>query len=271
MTITLREGDSPALVGGVRLYGDASWRGLAFAGLCLGGTALFSGWVGGLWSWQGAAVPAATGAALAFMGLWRRLRSGQSWLLLDAKDGLYLNLAHSEGYSLGKATAPTLFISRDALGWACLVREVLRLPHRFGATRHHIACIDIELSEDLPAAALAVIEGCQRRHAESGKAGPYPVRLAASRRLRLCWSGVRPGEIQALAALGEGCPTRPARTVLYPDWNLLDADQQSWHLDELWRMGMTSEAAFLARMRYRVSLRDAKTLLEQRARRASEE
>ena len=249
----------------VREYRDVSWRGLFFAGLCF---ALVTAYVilpkGANPAWGAAAIPAALSLLCLLLALWRRIGAGNAWLVREAPDGLYINPGYSDGYPVPGAAADAIFIPNDALVCIQVVQEVLRLPHRFGATRHHLDAVDFRLGRAMDEAVMAHIRGQQIRFRNAGKTGPYPVRIISPTRLRLAWGWVQPGAAEAAQAFSERHAAAPKQRVLYPEWDALDPAQQEVYLEELWRMGMVAESLFLGRMRYGLSKHKVRHLLEER-------
>lgn len=242
-----------------------SWRGLVWGGLIFACVAAYAALPGETLLSRGvAAIPGVTAIVLLMLGLYQRWIGGARWLLTAAQDGLYINAGYCEGYPVAGEHDTALFIPREDILALCHVAEVLRLPYRFGVTRHHLGSLDVALNTAVSADVTALIARRHEQLDEAGKAGPFPLRLVSPSRLRLCWSAIRPGEKEAVTLLAHEYEIMPACHIVYPEHEHLNPLQQAIYLDELWRMGMRKEALFLARMYLGISLRAARTYMESR-------
>ena len=246
-------------------YRDVSWRGLLYAGLGFGSAA---GFIliprsGGIF-WQGAVIPAALALLCFYWSLRRRMNRTRAWFMKSAQEGLYLNTDYSDGYPVPGAPGGVLFIPADWVSQVVPMREVLRLPHRFGLTRHHFSCLDIVCGRDLPEELLRHVEARQSCFAKAGKSGPYPIRIVAPGRIRLNWGWVQPDAVEAVRQLSVNYADDTTRSIVFPDWHRLDKTQKELYLDELWRMGLLSECLFLGREHYRRASAEVRRILEDR-------
>ncbi len=266
MPVSLRDAKSVPSCSQAHVFRDVSHRGLLFGGIFF---ALLASYCAlpkesGV-NWGAVLAPGALALWLLAWGVWRCVyRTGDRWLLTAAAEGLYMNLGYVEGYPVHHDKAPALFVPREAIRAAGRVREILRLPHRFGATRHHVGCLDIVLEHPVSEQVQKEVARYQERCAEAGKSGPFPVRIITPALVRLCWSAIRPDETEALRCLASLCPVIPDRQVAFPQWDALNARQRDIFLDELWVMGMREEALFLARMHLGVSIKTASAIMEAR-------
>ena len=207
-------------------------------------------------NWHTALVPGVLALVLSALGVWRCFSCRKSgWLMIADAEGIYINMSYSEGYAVKHDRISLLFVPREEIAALHRVREALRLPHRFGATRYHFGYLDITLSNPVPETILTERAAMNDRYAASGKSGPFPIRFVTPRLLRLCWNAIQPGEKEAVRLLSPPHTMESTRTVSYPEWDRLDVAQRDAFLRELWLMGMRTEAAFLGRLYFGVSLR----------------
>ncbi len=264
MALTLNNARSIPTSSRAVIFRDVSYRGLLFGGLlfallaCYGALPKADGV-----NWVAVAIPGMMAGWLFAWGGWRRLREGAgNWLLVVADEGIHINLAYAEGYPIIHDDAPVLFVASEEMCCVRPVREIIRLPHRFGTTRHHFGAFDIVLQRPVPDEVVYSLIRCQERYAQAGKSGPFPVRCVAPNVLRLQWSAIRPKEEKALECLAGLCDAQGPRKIVFPEWNRLNARQRDIFLGELWRMGMREEALFLGRIHLGVSMAETKATME---------
>lgn len=246
-------------------FRDVSWRGLVYVGLAFSGMAAFILLPKGSdLSWQAAWIPLLPALLFFLLALVRRKNAGQSWLLKSAPEGLYIHTGYSDGFALTGVPGAALFIPAEEVAGLACVLEVMRLPYRFGITRHHVSCLDVSLTCPVPESVRAHLEERQRCFRKAGKTGPFPVRVEADRLLRLGWGWVRPGARETAQQISERHPTLSPRKITYPDWDALDSLQQDLYLIVLWQMGMTTECLFLGRQYYRVCSAEVRRRMEER-------
>ncbi len=263
MAISVRDIRTVPVSGNLLVFRDVSWRGLVWGGLIFGCVAAYAVIPGEtLWSRGVAAIPGVTAFLLIALGGLQRWRTGNRWLLIAAQEGLYVNVGYCEGYPAPGETSQTLFIPREDVRAISRLTEVMRLPHRFGMTRHHLGCLDIAINRPLPDEASVLMAQHHEQLYRAGKSGPFPIRMASQKRLRLCWSAIRPDERSAMQQLSVYYPSAITHHIAYPEWDQLIGEQRHMFLDELWRAGMRSEALFLTRMHLGVSLKEAREFLE---------
>ena len=197
-------------------FRDISWKGLVYVGLAFSGMAalvLFSR--GTDLSWGAAWIPLLPGILFFILAAARRKGAGKAWLMKSAPEGLYINTGYSDGYPLKDTAHAALFIpSEEVAGLAC-VMEVMRLPYRFGITRHHFSCLDIKLTCPVRQDIQKHLSGRQAYFVKSGKSGPYPVRLTAPGLVRLGWGWVQPGAKETVQLLSDRYPVLPQRNITY--------------------------------------------------------
>lgn len=250
----------------VREYRDVSWRGLLGTGIGFALIAVFVAWPkSGNIAWLAAMFPALLSLTCILLALSRRARREDGWLMKCAVDGLYVNTNYGDGHPLPGPREKILFVPASEVAVVSAVREIMRLPHRFGVTRHHFACLDIVFATGIPDEIRAAVVVQQVRFAEARQSGPYPIRLVASSRLRLNWGWIHPGTMGTLGQLSGIYATTPAELAIsYPDWDMLTPAQQDIYLDLLWQGGMMQEGMFLGRTRYGRSSGEVRELLERR-------
>ena len=135
------------------------------------------------------------------------------------------------------------------------------LPYRFGFTRHHLGYLDIVLALPVTEEVLAATQSANALFGNAGKLGPFPVRFVTPFLLRLNLNAVLPGDKDALKYLSSNHHINNMVKVSYPEWDDLSTVQRDIYLEELWKMGMWNEAAFLARMHLKVPLKKAREYL----------
>ncbi len=265
MTISVRDIQTVPVSGSLLVYRDVSWRGLVWAGLIFGCVAAYVVLPGETLLSRGVAIiPGVTAFILIAMGVSQRWRAGSRWLLIAAHEGLYVNVDYCEGYPVAGEMSRTLFIPREEIQTISLFAEEMRLPHRFGMTRHHLGYLDIALNLPVPEDAFVLVAQRHEQLYRAGKSGPFPIRMASRKRVRLCWSAIRPDELVALKQLSVYYPLASAHHIVYPEWDPLSDEQRNIFLDELWQTGMRAEALFQARMHLGISLKEAREFLEKR-------
>jgi len=242
---------------------DASYRGLLFAG---GIFAVIAGYIAipkdsGI-NFAAAIIPGILALLLA-TGAFRRkfMRSDCSWIMAIDTTGVYLNLGYNTGYGSGKFSDSALFLPQDAICFVRKSREVMRLPHRFGATRHHFGYLDIVLSFPISDEALLAMQAANELFGNAGKSGPFPMRFVTPLLLRLNLNAVIPGEKEALEYLSHNHKIGNMVKVCFPEWDEITSGQRDIYLEELWEMGMWDEAAFLARTHLKAPLKKARERL----------
>lgn len=252
----------------VREFRDVSWRGLLIAGAVFAAIAVFVALPkSGGPAWGAAMLPFLLSALCVSLALSRRMNRNGAWLVKYAADGLYINTNNGDGYPLPGPRENILFFPPAMVACLTPVQEVMRLPHRFGATRHHFSCLDVTVRQPVPVEILAGIRMQQERFRKAGKTGPYPIRMVTPSRMRLNWGWIHPGAKEAVRKLSDIFATGPPRAIVYPDWDTLSEAQKECYLDELWRMGMITESLFLGRAHLGRSSRQVRDLLEGRNRR----
>lgn len=252
--VVLRAGDTA-------FYPD-TWRGLLAAGLIFGAIAGYAAIPKGTESTLvQALIPGLMALCLLAMAGRHRygLRHGDGWRVVFAHDGVYLRLQEGRGNS---GEAAVLFLDRAAVDHVRLVTEQLRLPHRVGTTRHHIAYVDFQLNILVNDTIRDACLSGHREYRRTGHSGPYPVLLPSDERMRICWGGLYPGEKKALEMLATRFRVLTDLCVVYPSWEHLAAEQQDRHVRMVWDMGMCAEAEFLLRMYRGLSRSAARSLLE---------
>jgi hypothetical protein len=180
--------------------------------------------------------------ALYLVGGYRGYLRKPRWLLMKSKEALVLNPEFSGGYGAPASPASVMVLEDRDIERLCFTREIFRVPHRFGTTRHHFISLDIHLTQPLTEELRkAIVEG-QHRFRLSRKEGPFPFRLEGEQVLRINWAWISPAENQAEKALQEWYPVIRRREVVFPDWNVMNAQLQRLYVAELWQMGMSWEA-----------------------------
>lgn len=251
----------------VREYRDVSWRGLLGTGIGFALIAVFVAWPkSGNVAWLAAMFPAILSLACISLAFYRHTRRENTWLMKHAADGLYINTNYGDGSVLPGPPEKIIFIPASEVAGSAAIREVIRLPHRFGATRHHFACLDILLPVVVPDDTFAAITVQQGRFAGAKQSGPYPIRLVAPSRLRLNWGWIHPGTLETIGQVSGKHTTPPKETVItYPDWDTLTPAQQDLFLDLLWQAGMIQESIFLGRTLHGRSSGEVRELLKRRS------
>lgn len=201
-------------------------------------------------------IPLLLSAFLLVAGLYRGFFRDRSWLLIKTKNALLLNPDFSGGHGQSPTLSSVLRLDDSEIESLCLTREVFRVAHRFGATRHHFISLDIHLQEEISTELREHIAVAQENFRNSKKEGPFPLRLEGAKIIRLNWAWISPAENEAEAALEKWYTLRPRREVIFPAWNLLDRELQAFYTIKLWRLGMTREAEFLNRRFLRLSAED---------------
>lgn len=266
MALTLKKNTSVFASNQALFFRDTSPRGLLFAGLifaCVAGYAALP--KGTAHNWLVVLIPGAL--SLLLMGWAVRQTfydSGNRWLMAIEPAGIYVNPSYCAGYSAGQSDAPVLLVPYESIRYIGCIQEVMRLPHRLGATRHHFGYLDIALRRPAQEDALLTTLYCHEAHASAGKSGPFPVRFVSPYLLRLHWNAVAPSEKVAVEHLAKECQVVGKRKVFFPDWDRLSSMQKDIYLDELWAMGMREEALFLARIHLKVSLKQSDEVLRAR-------
>lgn len=256
-----------AIQAGDTAFYPAAWRGLFAAALifaAIAGYAAIPKGAGnlGLPAW----IPAAMALyllVLAALQRWR-LRGGSGWRMVLSRQGVYIQLRHRRGrHRNGGATV--VFLEPAEISHVRLVVEELRLPHRFGMTRHHIAHIDVALNKPMYAEIRQACLSGQQEYRNSGNSGAHPVFLPMEDRVRICWDGMHPGEREALALASGQFRVLPALRVIYPLWEDLEQELQLPYVRMINEMGWAAEAEFILRIHRGMSRSVARALLEGRA------
>lgn len=250
----------------VREYRDVSWRGLLATGIGFALIAVFVVWPkSGNIALLAATFPAVLSLACISLAFYRYTRRKNAWLVKCAADGLYINTNYGDGSVLPGPPEKIMFIPASEVAGITAIREVMRLPHRFGATRHHVACLDLLMTALVTDDTLTAIAMQQARFVKARQSGPYPIRRVAPARLRLNWGWVHPGTMETLGQLSGTYATSPTEAVItYPDWDALTPEQQNLYLDLLWQEGMIQESVFLGRTLHGRSSGEVRDLLERR-------
>lgn len=246
------------------LFQDHSWKGLLQGAAFFGVIALAAfGPFSGRMNYGLALIPALMAGSFFFLGIRRSLFIERPWILMKTKDTLLVNPAFSGGH--GPHLPPdTLIVLRDQdIHSLCYTCEVFQVAHRFGATRHHFISLDIRLHHPPPEEIRQRIEERQKAFRTTGKEGPFPLRLPGSRILRINWAWITPPEKEAEKQLGIYYPVAQRRKVIYPALELLDGDLKRFYMAQLWKMGMTREAAFLNNRFFRLAEDDLALLQQQ--------
>lgn len=248
-------------------FHDSSYRGLLFASAVFGAIAGYALLPKGSGNTVVAAlIPGALAVMLAAFAFRRWFeQSYKDWFLILDTEGIYVNLAYSAGYSSGTSDIPVLFLPREEIASIRPVYEVMRLPHRWGATRYHFGYLDVVLRCPVQEPVLDTSLYANDCHVATGKSGPFPIRFVTPALLRLNWNAIKPDEKVAIEHLVQNYLVEGKRRVQFPDWYALNGRQRDIYLDLLWNMGMREEAAFLARMHLQVPIKKAKEELTARA------
>lgn len=263
MSIQIIDGTRLSTSSAAVFFYDVSHRGLFFAAAVF---ALVAGYIalpkGAGVNMAAALIPATLAALLVSGAIWRKFfRKGLSWIMAIDTDGIYINPGYNTGYETAIRDKRLFFLPAEAVLAVRKTREVMRLPHRFGATRHHFGYLDIMLAAPVTGEEMAVIQTATEHFSDAGKSGPFPVRFVTPLLLRLNLNAVLPGEKEALAQLSGSHQVVGMVKVIFPEWAELNAEQRDIYLEELWKMGMRDEAAFLARIHLKVSLTKAREIL----------
>ncbi|MCK5861006.1 MAG: hypothetical protein KAH38_00885 [Candidatus Hydrogenedentes bacterium] len=247
----------------VLLFHDTSHYGLLFAGVIF---AFIAGYValpkGSDHNELVVLIPGSLAVLLIARAIWQQyFKSEETWFIAIDSVGLHINLGYSAGYSTGQCEVSSLFVPHEEIRHIGCLHEKMRLPHRFGATRHHFGYLDIALREPVSGQVLRETLYFNEGYAKTGKSGPFPTRFLNPLLIRLNWNAVYPSEVIARKELSKRCSSVKKRDVVFPDWGRLDRSQRDVFLDELWAMGMRNEALFLARLHLKISLKNSEKLL----------
>jgi len=192
-----------------------------------------------------------------------------SWLLREVEKGLWINLRSPYNAHLPEDHETVLFIPADEIAAICKTKEVRDIPSYRGGYRDVYSYIDIYLTHENTDAVAEVLHQERRVAPARGKRGgkkhhDYRVRVIDPPGIRLVWEWIKPGEEQALAALGERYAIAPNRNTKNTPWENLNEAEKEALIAELWEFGHIQQAIGLVRHHLQCSARRAQAYLHEK-------